>query len=264
MAAAKPENLSLVVHGPGDLRLENYPIPEPGPNEVLLKMHSVGICGSDVHYWQHGRIGDFIVKKPMVLGHEASGTVVKVGSLVKHLQQGDRVAIEPGAPREIDEFCKIGRYNLSPTIFFCATPPDDGNLCRFYKHDANFCYKLPDNVTFEEGALIEPLSVGIHTCRRAGVTLGNKVFVCGAGPIGLVNLLVAKAMGAAQVVVTGHLSWWDPDACRTGFRDGQCAPSACSHPRSGYQGRVSILQHMADGDFNACIQVCECEVFSDP
>nr|KAF6388994.1 sorbitol dehydrogenase [Myotis myotis] len=147
MAAAKPENLSLVVHGPGDLRLENYPIPEPGPN-------------------------------------------------------GDRVAIEPGAPREIDEFCKIGRYNLSPTIFFCATPPDDGNLCRFYKHDANFCYKLPDNVTFEEGALIEPLSVGIHTCRRAGVTLGNKVFVCGAGPIGLVNLLVAKAMGAAQVVVT--------------------------------------------------------------
>ncbi|XP_061038176.1 sorbitol dehydrogenase isoform X1 [Eubalaena glacialis] len=203
MAAAKPENLSLVVHGPGDLRLENYPIPEPGPNEVLLKMHSVGICGSDVHYWQHGRIGDFVVKKPMVLGHEASGTVIKVGSLVKHLKPGDRVAIEPGAPREADEFCKIGRYNLSPTIFFCATPPDDGNLCRFYKHNANFCYKLPDNVTFEEGALIEPLSVGIHACRRAGVTLGHRVFVCGAGPIGLVSLLVAKAMGASQVVVTG-------------------------------------------------------------
>ncbi|XP_006727534.1 sorbitol dehydrogenase [Leptonychotes weddellii] len=142
MAAAKPENLSLVVHGPGDLRLENYPIPEPGPNEVLLKMHSVGICGSDVHYWQHGRIGDFIVEKPMVLGHEASGTVVQVGSLVKHLKPGDRVAIEPGALREMDEFCKIGRYNLSPSIFFCATPPDDGNLCRFYKHNADFCYKL--------------------------------------------------------------------------------------------------------------------------
>uniref|UniRef100_A0A8C6G216 Sorbitol dehydrogenase n=1 Tax=Moschus moschiferus TaxID=68415 RepID=A0A8C6G216_MOSMO len=183
MAAAKPENLSLVVHGPGDLRLENYPIPEPGPNEVLLKMHSVGIC-------------DFVVKKPMVLGHEASGTVVKVGSLVRHLQPGDRVAIEPGAPRETDEFCKIGRYNLSPTIFFCATPPDDGNLCRFYKHNANFCYKLPDNVTFEEGALIEPLSVGIH------------VLVCGAGPIGLVSLLAAKAMGAAQVVVTDLSASW--------------------------------------------------------
>ncbi|KAM5178427.1 sorbitol dehydrogenase [Callospermophilus lateralis] len=200
--AAQPENLSLVVHGPGDIRLENYPIPEPGPNEVLLKMHSVGICGSDVHYWQHGRIGDFIVKKPMVLGHEASGTVVKVGSLVKHLKPGDRVTIEPGAPRENDEFCKIGRYNLSPSIFFCATPPDDGNLCRFYKHNADFCYKLPDNVTFEEGALIEPLSVGIYACQRGGISLGKKVFVCGAGPIGLVTLLVAKAMGAAKVVVT--------------------------------------------------------------
>nr|XP_020141741.1 sorbitol dehydrogenase-like [Microcebus murinus] len=181
---------------------ENSSHPEPGPNEVLLKMHSVGICGSDVHYWQHGRIGNFVVEKPMVLGHEASGTVAKVGSLVKHLKPGDRVAIEPGATRETDEFCKIGRYNLSPTIFFSATPPDDGNLCRFYKHNADFCYKLPDNVTFEEGALVEPLSVGIHACRRAGVTLGNKVLVCGAGPIGLVSLLVAKAMGAAQVVVT--------------------------------------------------------------
>ncbi|XP_018111014.1 sorbitol dehydrogenase [Xenopus laevis] len=206
MAAHKPcaevENLSVVVHGIGDLRLENRTIPEPCPNEVLLKMHSVGICGSDVHYWQHGRIGDFIVKKPMVLGHEASGTVVKVGASVSHLKPGDRVAIEPGVPRETDEFCKMGRYNLSPTIFFCATPPDDGNLCRYYTHNANFCYKLPDNVTFEEGALIEPLSVGIHACRRAGVTLGSRVFICGAGPIGLVSLLVAKMMGASQVAIS--------------------------------------------------------------
>ncbi|XP_010004247.1 PREDICTED: sorbitol dehydrogenase [Chaetura pelagica] len=185
----------------GEIRLENRPIPEPGPNEVLLRMHSVGICGSDVHYWQHGRIGDFVVKSPMVLGHEASGTVVKVGSGVSHLKPGDRVAIEPGVPREMDEFCKTGRYNLSPTIFFCATPPDDGNLCRYYKHSASYCYKLPDNVTFEEGALIEPLSVGIHACKRAGVTLGSKVFVSGSGPIGLVNVLVAKMMGAAAVVI---------------------------------------------------------------
>ncbi|KAM8804601.1 sorbitol dehydrogenase [Eudromia elegans] len=200
--AAPAQNLAVVVHRAGDLRLENRPIPEPGPNEVLLRMHSVGICGSDVHYWQHGRIGDFVVKAPMVLGHEASGTVVKVGAGVTHLQPGDRVAIEPGVPRETDEYCKVGRYNLSPSIFFCATPPDDGNLCRFYKHSASFCYKLPDNVTFEEGALIEPLSVGIHACRRAGVTLGSKVFVCGSGPVGLVNVIVAKMMGAAAVVVT--------------------------------------------------------------
>nr|XP_033776041.1 sorbitol dehydrogenase isoform X1 [Geotrypetes seraphini] len=199
---AQLDNLAVVVHGINDLRLEKRPVPEPGPNEVLLKMHSVGICGSDVHYWQHGRIGDFIVKKPMVLGHEAAGTVVKVGSSVTHLKPGDRVAVEPGVPREIDEFCKIGRYNLSPTIFFCATPPDDGNLCRYYTHNANFCYKLPDNVSFEEGALVEPLSVGIHACGRAGVTLGSKVFICGAGPIGLVSLLVAKMMGASQVVIS--------------------------------------------------------------
>ncbi|KAL2077137.1 hypothetical protein ACEWY4_026641 [Coilia grayii] len=195
-------NLSVVLHAKGDMRLEHRPIPEPGPNEVLLQMHSVGICGSDVHYWQNGRIGDFVLKKPMVLGHEASGRVVKVGSAVTHLKPGDRVAVEPGVPREMDEFFKSGRYNLSPTIFFCATPPDDGNLCRYYKHSANFCYKLPDNVTFEEGALIEPLSVGIHACRRAGVTLGSTVLICGAGPIGLVCLLVAKAMGASLAVIT--------------------------------------------------------------
>uniref|UniRef100_A0A8C7BXF0 Sorbitol dehydrogenase n=1 Tax=Neovison vison TaxID=452646 RepID=A0A8C7BXF0_NEOVI len=172
MAAVKPENLSLVVHGPGDLRLENYPIPEPGPNEVLLKMHSVGICGSDVHYWQHGRIGDFIVEKPMVLGHEASGTVVKVGSLVKHLKPGDRVAIEPGALREMDEFCKIGRYNLSPSIFFCATPPDDGNLCRFYKHNADFCYKLvPETWPGHLGPL--PLWLGFFLLALLGGTEGS-------------------------------------------------------------------------------------------
>ncbi|KAJ4946865.1 hypothetical protein JOQ06_008908 [Pogonophryne albipinna] len=195
-------NLSVVLHAKGDLRLENRPIPEPGPSEVLLQMHSVGICGSDVHFWQNGRIGDFVVTKPMVLGHEAAGRVMKVGSEVKHLKVGDRVAIEPGVPREMDELFKNGRYNLSPTIFFCATPPDDGNLCQYYKHSANFCYKLPDNVTFEEGALAEPLSVGIHACRRAGVTLGTTVLICGAGPIGLVCLLVAKAMGASQVVIT--------------------------------------------------------------
>ncbi|XP_061615359.1 sorbitol dehydrogenase isoform X2 [Phyllopteryx taeniolatus] len=189
------DNLSVVLHSQGDLRLEKRPVPEPGPNEVLLQMHSVGICGSDVHYWQHGRIGDFVVRKPMVLGHEASGRVVKVGSAVKHLQVGDRVAVEPGVPRGMDEFFKNGRYNLSPTIFFCATPPDDGNLCRYYTHSANFCYKLPDNVTFEEGALIEPLSVGIHACRRADVTLGSTVLICGAD-LFPERLAMAKELGA--------------------------------------------------------------------
>uniref|UniRef100_A0A8C4X1T8 Sorbitol dehydrogenase n=1 Tax=Eptatretus burgeri TaxID=7764 RepID=A0A8C4X1T8_EPTBU len=201
MAAAE-DNLSLVVHGAGVIRLENRSVPEPGRNEVLIKMHSVGICGSDVHFWQHGRIGDFVLRKPMVSGHEASGAVIKVGSDVTHLRTGDRVAIEPGVPRENDNFCKTGRYNLSPTIFFCSAPPDDGCLCRYYVHKANFCHKLPEGVSYEEAALIEPLSVGIHACRRAGVTLGSNVLICGAGPIGLLCLLVAKFMGAAQVLIT--------------------------------------------------------------
>ncbi|XP_036440304.1 sorbitol dehydrogenase-like [Colossoma macropomum] len=196
------DNLSVVLHGKGDLRLEQRPVPEPGPNEVLLQMHSVGICGSDVHFWQNGGIGDSVVKKPMVLGHEAAGRVLRVGTGVTHLKPGDRVAIEPAVPSEMDEFVKSGHYHLSPNIFFYGRPPDDGTICRYYKHSASFCYKLPDNVTYEEGALIEPLSVGIHACRRAGVTLGSSVLICGAGPIGLVTLIVAKAMGASQVIIS--------------------------------------------------------------
>ena len=196
------DNLSLVLYGIDDMRLEQRPIPKPEKNEVLLSMHSVGICGSDVHYLKNGRIGNFIVEKPMVLGHEASGIVTEVGGDVTHLQKGDRVAIEPGVPCRICDFCKSGRYNLCADIFFCATPPDDGSLCRYYKHAADFCCKLPDHVSCEEGALLEPLSVGVHACRRAGITMGDKVLILGAGPIGLVSLLVAKAAGASKVAIT--------------------------------------------------------------
>nr|XP_045621116.1 sorbitol dehydrogenase-like isoform X1 [Procambarus clarkii] len=196
------DNLSLVVYAKNDLRLEDRPIPEPGPDEVLLRMAKVGICGSDVSYWTKGAIGHFVVKKPMVLGHESAGVVAKCGKNVTTLKLGDRVAVEPGVPCRICEFCKKGRYNLCPDVYFCATPPDNGNLCRYYTHAADFCHKLPDHVTLEEGALLEPLSVGIHACERAGVTLGSCVLICGAGPIGLVNLLAAKAMGATNVCIT--------------------------------------------------------------
>ncbi|XP_052793595.1 sorbitol dehydrogenase-like isoform X2 [Mya arenaria] len=165
-------------------------------------MQHVGICGSDVHYWQHGNIGDFVVKAPMILGHEAAGIVSKIGDGVTSLKIGDRVAIEPGVPCRRCMDCKRGRYNLCPDMAFCATPPIHGNLARYYVHDADFCYKLPDHVSTEEGALLEPLSVGVHACKRAGVTLGTKVLICGAGPIGLVNLLTAKACGASVVCVT--------------------------------------------------------------
>ncbi|KAK8374803.1 hypothetical protein O3P69_015526 [Scylla paramamosain] len=196
------DNLSAVLYAKNDLRMENRLIPEPGPNEVLLHMSCVGICGSDVSYLKRGAIGDFIVKAPMVLGHESSGVVAKCGSNVKNLKPGDRVAIEPGVPCRMCNFCKSGKYNLCPDVVFCATPPYDGSLCRYYKHAADFCFKLPDHVSLEEGAILEPLSVGVHACRRAGVTMGSNVLVLGAGPIGLVSLLTAKAMGASQICVT--------------------------------------------------------------
>eukprot|EP00794_Sanderia_malayensis_P000088 gene88-692_t len=196
------DNLSAVLHGIDDLRLEQRPIPKPGKNEVLIAMNSVGICGSDVHYWKRGAIGDFILRSPMVLGHESSGTIVELGDSVKDLEIGDRVAIEPGVPCRYCEFCKKGKYNLCPEVVFCATPPYHGSLCKYYVHPADFCFKLPDNVSLEEGALLEPLSVAVHSCNRAGIANGDHVLVCGAGPIGLMNLLTAKACGASKVAIT--------------------------------------------------------------
>jgi len=195
------DNLTAILYKQGDLRLENRPIPEPQDDEVLLRMSAVGICGSDVHYLVNGRIGDFIVKAPMIIGHEAAGVVAKCGKNVKNLKIGDRVAVEPGVPCRHCEQCKTGKYNLCPDVIFCATPPVHGNLSRYYTHAADYCYKLPDHVSLEEGALLEPLSVGVQACRRAGVTLGSTVLVCGAGPIGLVSLLVARSMGAGKVIV---------------------------------------------------------------
>merc|ERR1712012_711979 len=199
---APHDNLTAILYKTDDIRLEQQDIVEPAPDQVLLKMDSVGICGSDVHYWTHGAIGDFIVKAPMVLGHEAAGVVSEVGEDVTNVKVGDRVAIEPGVPCRKCQYCKTGVYNLCLNMQFCAAPPVHGNLCRFYVHAADFCYKLPDNMTLEEGALMEPLAVGVHACRRAGVELGKKVLICGAGPIGLVSLLTAKAMGASEVIIT--------------------------------------------------------------
>ncbi|XP_036149781.1 sorbitol dehydrogenase [Monomorium pharaonis] len=196
------DNLTAILYGINDLRLENTNIEEPEDNEVLLEMGCVGICGSDIHYLVHGRIGDFVLTKPMIIGHESSGIVAKLGKNVKNLKIGDRVAIEPGVPCRMCTFCKEGRYNLCKDIVFCATPPVHGSLRRFYKHAADFCFKLPDHVSLEEGALLEPLSVAVHTCKRGGIGIDSKVLILGAGPIGLVTLLVAKAMGASKVVIT--------------------------------------------------------------
>lgn len=137
----------------------------------------------------------------MILGHESSGKIIKVGPNVKHLKEGDRVTIEPGVPCRRCDLCKVGRYNLCADVIFLATPPVHGSLARYHTHAADFCYKLPDHVTYEEGAFCEPLSVGVHACRRAGVTIGTNVLITGAGPIGLVSMLAAKAMGADKIIM---------------------------------------------------------------
>ena len=194
-------NQASVLHGVGDLRIDERPVPSPAPNEVRVAMRAVGICGSDVHYLEHGRIGSFVVEAPMILGHESSGIVDAVGDGVTSLRPGDKVALEPGVPCRRCAHCKSGRYNLCADVRFFATPPVDGSMATYVTHPADFCYKLPENVSLDEGAMMEPLSVGIHACRRGGVGMGSRVMVMGAGPIGLVTVLAARAAGASYIAL---------------------------------------------------------------
>ncbi|KAL1975334.1 hypothetical protein VTN31DRAFT_3726 [Thermomyces dupontii] len=199
---ATAQNLSFVLEGIKQVKFEDRPIPElVDPHDVLINVKYTGVCGSDVHYWEHGAIGDFVVKEPMVLGHESSGVVVKVGSAVKTLKPGDRVAMEPGVPCRRCDPCKSGRYNLCIRMAFAATPPIDGTLAKYYRLPEDFCYKLPDSMTLQEGALIEPLSVAVHVARQGDIRPGNSVVVFGAGPVGLLCGAVARAFGASKVVM---------------------------------------------------------------
>lgn len=195
-------NPSVVLKRVGEIAIEERPIPSiPDDHYVKLAIKKTGICGSDVHYYTHGSIGSFVVKNPMVLGHESSGVVVEVGKAVTRVQVGDRVAIEPGIPSRYSDEFKEGRYNLCPCMAFAATPPYDGTLARYYLAPEDFLVKLPDNMSFEEGALVEPLSVGVHAAKLANIRFNSKVAVFGAGPVGILAAAVAKAYGATQVLV---------------------------------------------------------------
>ena len=180
---------------------KEVPMPQPGPNEVVVQIEYCGICGSDVHYYDKGRIGDYIVEGEFILGHEVAGTVTELGSDVKSLKVGDRVALEPGITCGHCEQCKEGKYNLCKDVIFFATPPVQGALQNFVKHPADMCFKLPENVSTKEGALVEPLAVGLHACKQGNVGLGDSVVILGSGCIGLMTLLSAKAMGASNVIV---------------------------------------------------------------
>jgi len=199
---ADQSNRAAVLHAVGDVRIEERPMPVPGPREVLVEVSTVGVCGSDVHYYEHGRIGDHVVRAPLVLGHESAGRVVALGAQASRHAVGDRVTLEPGVPCGRCRECRAGRYNLCPDVVFFATPPVDGAFANFVAIHEDFAFALPDSLSDEEGALMEPLSVGIWACRKAGVSAGDRVLVTGAGPIGLLAMQVARAFGATELVVS--------------------------------------------------------------
>jgi len=191
-----------VLRAAGDLAVEERPDPLPGPHEVLIRVASVGVCGSDIHYFEHGRIGRFTVDAPLVLGHEASGQVVGLGPAVSRLTLGQRVSLEPGIPDFTCSQCLAGRYNLCTGMRFFATPPIDGAFAELVTIHELFAHPVPDQLSDDASALLEPLSVGLWACRRGEVTAGSRVLVTGAGPVGLVTAQCALALGASEVTVT--------------------------------------------------------------
>ena len=203
-----------VLKEPGELTVEEWSRPDPAPDEVLVAVREVGICGSDVHYYEHGRIGDYVVENPLVLGHESAGEVVETGANVDGFEPGDRrgrssplrpgdqVALEPCVPCRRCDHCKRGEYNLCPDVTFMATPPDHGAFAEYVAWPEDYVYRLPDSVSLREGALCEPLSVGVHVARRADVGVGDSVLITGAGPIGLLAMEAVRAAGASDVLVS--------------------------------------------------------------
>ncbi|MCL2051851.1 MAG: NAD(P)-dependent alcohol dehydrogenase [Lachnospiraceae bacterium] len=196
---------AAVMNGIGEIGYVEKEIMAVKPDEVLVKLEYIGICGSDIHYYESGRIGDYIVKPPFVLGHECSGTVAEKGSLVTHLEIGDRVALEPGKTCGSCCFCREGKYNLCSDVIFFATPPVDGVFQEYIAHEAALCFKLPDNLSTLEGALIEPLAIGFHAAIKGQAMVGKTAAVIGAGCIGLVSLLALNACGVSQVFVADLL-----------------------------------------------------------
>ncbi len=194
---------ALVLEQKGVLSLRDIDLPlELGPNDVKIRIHTVGVCGSDVHYYTHGAIGSFVLREPMVLGHEAAGTVVEVGDKVDNLRPGDRVCMEPGIPDLSSRASKLGIYNVDPSVRFWATPPIHGVLTPFVVHPAAFTYRLPDNVSFAEGAMVEPFAIGMQAAARARIVPGDVAAVVGCGPIGIMVALAALAGGCSRVYVS--------------------------------------------------------------
>ncbi len=193
---------AVVLEKKGKISLRDFDMDDPiGADDVRIKPSCVGICGSDVHYYREGNIGDFVVKEPMILGHEASGIVTEAGANVKELKVGDRVCMEPGIPNFKSSETLHGMYNLDPEVAFWATPPIHGCLRESFVHPASLTFKLPDNVSFHEGALVEPVAIGMHSANKAEISSGDAALVLGAGTIGIVTALAAESSGCSRVFI---------------------------------------------------------------
>ena len=199
---SKATNPALHLNEKKEIWIESAPIHTPGPDQVLLHVRCTGICGSDVHFWKGGGIGPITIDGDCILGHEGAGVVLQIGSSVTSLKPGDRVAIEPGVPCDECFLCQKGEYNLCEDVAFAGAYPYAGSLQRYKVHSAKFCHKIPDSMTFSQGALLEPLSVVMHGISQCGLILGKGVAIQGAGPIGLVALAAARASGAYPIVIS--------------------------------------------------------------
>ncbi|MBF6671202.1 NAD(P)-dependent alcohol dehydrogenase [Glutamicibacter halophytocola] len=193
---------AAVLQSQHEMTMETLPLPALEPNQVLVQVSAVGVCGSDVHYYEHGRIGDYVVDHPLILGHELAGKIAAVGSSVDSSRIGQRVAVEPQRPCRTCAQCKAGRYNLCPDIEFYATPPVNGAFCEFVTIESDFAFPIPDSISDEAAALIEPLSVGLWACERAGIRPGSRVLIAGAGPIGVIVAQAARAFGASEIYIS--------------------------------------------------------------
>ncbi len=197
---------ACVLSGPLTVRVDERRVPEPAADEVLVRVAAVGVCGSDVHYYREGRNGDRVVRGPLVLGHEASGTIVGAGAAVDQARVGQRVSVEPQRSCRTCLQCKAGRYNLCPTMRFYGSPPVDGAFAQFVTIASDFAHCVPDRLSDDAAALLEPLSVCVAAAQKARIGVGSRVLIAGAGPIGLILTQVARAFGAAEVTVSDPLA----------------------------------------------------------
>lgn len=246
------DNWAVVLHGVLDMRKQVVPMPSTPPGNILIQMKAVGICGSDIHYYTHGEIGPFVVKEPMHCGHESAGVVAHIPEGTQtSLQVGDAVALEPGVPCSTCAQCRAGLYNLCPDMKFFATPPVHGSLARYVSHPACWCFKLPPGMSAEEGALCEPLAVAVHACRRGGVTQGSRVLVTGAGPVGLLCAMTARAFGASHVTLT------DVNVGRLAFAAQHGMAHATVHVAGlSPQEAAAKVKQAAGGPANVVIECC--------